>query len=60
MRQLTRVERAAMWFYHNEYAAQSLSAIDFYQQLPYDKQALMQQMVDEILGVKTITPRRRG
>ena len=52
MRQLKRVERAAMWFYHNEYAAQSLSAIDFYKQLSVDRQELMQRMVNEILESK--------
>jgi len=49
MRQLKRVEAAAMWFYHDEYAAQTLSAIDFYRQLPFDKQQLMEKMVDEIV-----------
>ena len=49
MRQLKRVERAAMWFYHNEYALQKLSAIDFFKQLPVEQQRLMQQMVDEIV-----------
>ena len=49
MRELKRVERAAMWFYHDEYAAQNLSAIDFYAQLPFQKKALVQSMVDEIL-----------
>ena len=52
MRQLKRVERAAMWFYHDEYASQKLSAVDFYAQLPDDMKQLMQRMVDEILEPK--------
>ena len=49
MRQLKRVEAAAIWFYHDEYAAQDYGAIDFYKQLPLEKKQLMEQMVDEII-----------
>ena len=52
MRQLTRVERAAMWFYHDEYAAQALGAINFYTSLPIDRKRLMERMVEEILTAR--------
>ena len=40
-------ELAAMWLYHNEYGAQSLSAVDFYAQLPERDKNVVGQMVKD-------------
>ena len=52
MKPLKQVERAAMWLYHDEYAAQRLGAIEFYKLLPPDKQQLVKQMIKEILEAR--------
>lgn len=49
MSDLRRVEVAAMWFYHDEYAKQRLGAKEFYRQLPPYRKGLMKDMVREIV-----------
>ena len=50
MRELTQQEKAAMWLYHNEYAAAfKLDAIEFYQRLSQPQKDTVDQMIAEIL-----------
>ena len=46
-RELTIYELAAMWLYHNEYAAQNLGAVDFYTQLGVAERNVVGQMVKD-------------
>lgn len=52
MRKLTREERAAMWLYHDEYAAQGLGAIEFYKRLGDSEKRCVRDMIKEILEAK--------
>jgi len=52
MSELTRVEIAAIWLYHEEYAAQKLSAKEFYAQLLPYKQRTIDTMIEEIVRAK--------
>jgi len=44
----SKVEVAAMYFYHAEYAYQALGAVRFYERLTLAQKKLMAQMVREI------------
>jgi hypothetical protein len=48
MRPITQQERAAMWLYHERYAAQRGGAIEFYAALTASEQRVVQQMLDEL------------
>ena len=52
MRELYRDERAAMWLYHTEYAAQREGAIEFYKRLSEGQKRIVDEMVTEILKAK--------
>lgn len=50
MREITQQERAAMWLYHNEYAATGLGAIEFYKRLGQYEKNNVDRMIAEICG----------
>jgi uncharacterized Fe-S cluster-containing radical SAM superfamily enzyme len=49
LRELNVQERAAMWLYHNEYAAQGLGMKEFYKRLGKYEKRTVADMVAEIL-----------
>ena len=51
LRDLTQQERAAMWLYHNEYAAQACGAIAFYAGLSKSEKRNVQEMIDDIMAL---------
>ena len=60
MRSLTKVEVAAMWFFHDDYAERGIGAIEYYKQLPEHDKRLMRDMVKQIEEAAVFeTPRPR-
>jgi hypothetical protein len=49
VRELTANETAAMWHFHDRYAAQSKGAIEFYRSLSQRERDFIADMVAEIL-----------
>jgi len=47
-RELTQQERAAMWLYHSEYAAQTKGAIEFYADLSKYAKDTVDRMLEEL------------
>jgi hypothetical protein len=53
MRDLTKVERAAMWLYNDEYGASRLGAIEFWADLSNYRQNNVRQMIHDIEACQT-------
>ena len=49
-----RLAKAAMWLYHNEYAAQGGGSMDFWDRLPMSEKLTVQRMVHEIENTRPI------
>ena len=60
MREITQQERAAMWLYHNEYAATGLGAIEFYKRLGQYEKNNVDRMIAEICGAPNKASTRRA
>ena len=52
MKTLTRQEHAAMWLFHERYAAQRDGAREFYAALSASEKRIVQQMLDELCPQK--------
>ena len=52
MRELTKCEVAAMWFYHDDYARRGIGAVEYWKQLDESGKCLMREMVAAILMAK--------
>ena len=59
MRDLTKVERAARWFFCEDYARGGLSAVEFWKQLPEHDKNNIRQMVKDIEACKVFEPCKR-
>lgn len=63
MRELTPFETAAMWHFHDRYAARAIGAIDFYQSLTARERYFISDMVSAIVAandrITAATKRKR-
>lgn len=48
--EVTKYERAAMWLYHEDYAASHLGAVEFWNALSKSRRNNVIEMVDDILS----------